>query len=60
MPLNLPSKKLLPLYIKDIEIKAWQEPDGLDYHEENLRLAQMYQELRNEREKGRELERKQK
>lgn len=53
------SASKIPDIDKDIEIKAWQEPDGLDYHEENLRLAQMYRELRNEREKVRELERKQ-
>lgn len=53
------SASKVPDIDKDIEIKAWQEPDGLDYYEENLRLAQMYRELKTEREKVRELERKQ-
>ena len=53
------SASKVPDIDKDIEIKAWQEPDGLDYHEENLRLAKMYRELKNEREKVRELERQQ-
>ena len=53
------SASKIPDIDKDIEIKAWQEPDGLDYHEENLRLAKMYRELKNEREKVRELERQQ-
>lgn len=44
---------------KEIEIKAWQEPDGLDYQEENVRLAKLYRELKEEREKVRELERHQ-
>ena len=41
---------------KDIEIKAWQEADGLDYQEENLRLARTYRDLRKQRDKVRELE----
>ena len=41
---------------RDIEIKAWQEGDGLDYHEENLRLARTYRDLKKQREKVRELE----
>lgn len=53
------SASKIPDIDKDIEIKAWQEPDGLDYQEENLRLAKMYRELNTEREKVRELERKQ-
>ena len=53
------SASKVPDIDKDIEIKAWQEPDGLDYHEENLRLAKMYRELKTEQEKVRELERKQ-
>ena len=53
------SASKIPDIDKDIEIKAWQEPDGLDYQEENLRLAKMYRELKTEREKVRELERKQ-
>ena len=53
------SASKIPDIAKDIEIKAWQEPDGLDYQEENLRLAKMYRELKTEREKVRELERKQ-
>lgn len=44
---------------KVIEIKAWQEPDGLDYQEENARLAKLYRELQKERETVRKLERKQ-
>ena len=53
------SASKIPDIDKDIEIKAWQESDGLDYQEENLRLAKMYRELNTEREKVRELERKQ-
>ena len=53
------SASKIPDIDKDIEIKAWQEPDGLDYHEENMRLAKMYRELKNEREKVRDLERQQ-
>ena len=53
------SASKIPDIAKDIEIKAWKEPDGLDYQEENLRLAKMYRELKTEREKVREMERKQ-
>ncbi len=51
------SASKIPDIDKDIEIKAWQEPDGLDYHEENLKLARMHQALEDERKTVRELER---
>lgn len=41
---------------KDIEIEAWQEPDRLDYTEENIKLTKMYKALQQEREKIKELE----
>lgn len=42
---------------KDIKVKAWQEPDGLDLQEESLRLLKTYRELEEMREKVKELER---
>ena len=51
------SASQIPDIDKDIEIKAWQEPDELDYHKENVKLAKTYRALRQEREKVKELER---
>lgn len=53
------SASQIPDIEKNIEITAWPEPDGLDYHEENLRLARIYRDVQKERETVRELERKQ-
>lgn len=44
---------------KDIKVKAWQEPDGLDLQEESLRLLKTYRELEEMRAKIKELERHQ-
>ena len=41
----------------DIKIKAWQEPDNIDFQETNLQLLKTYRELMKERERVKELER---
>ena len=53
------SASQIPDIDKDIEINAWMEPDGLDYDEENLKLARIYRDLKKEWESVRELERHQ-
>ena len=44
---------------KDIKVKAWQEPDGLDLQEEKLRIMRTFRELEDMRTKIKELERHQ-
>ena len=51
------SASKIPDIDKDIIIKVWQEPDELDYHEENVKLAKIYRALQQELEKAKELER---
>ena len=42
---------------KDIKVKAWQEPDEIDFQEANLQLLKTYREVMKERERVKELER---